>query len=552
MPPRQKQRVAHTRREKVRLLTKITKAIEERQNASRNTLPFPPEVLANIFAHVRSPDSSHDVVRMTHVCREWRQVALSHPFLWSAPDFAKPALANMMLDRVKEAPFNVVWDRTSQEDSAALVKAFSKIHLARRIEVASTYPHHTLEKIFSKWDSPPRHLVWLQVCLRIPKANPFRPEIVIGQECPALRGLELIWCRVPWHKLPVGRNLTYLHLENGLDDPITAPSLLLFLSSLQQVPLLETLRLHRALPNAQGSPLPTPIAITSLRRLQLHDRLDKIEQFVAVVHTPGLNFATISLSTPDNFCINRLLSTSARLHSSSDFALNSAHNLASTGQSRLVHLTLPPPVLEGNTGIHTGSSTLSFGNASSTASNAVLVMKTEGLSIANLAVMHEKLDLSGLISLSVVQTDGAPYSSFDTEAIRRSLHQSLDWTTDLRVLNIHGVHKGVVKSILDALNRDDGSGNSGSATSPQETPRVLFPNLRGLTLSNIILDLGKIQRSEMISSLIRVLRCRPQITVLKVERCTSFSPVDYERIRQDVPAVQAEWDALHVFKRPDQ
>ncbi|KAH9959020.1 hypothetical protein BC827DRAFT_1090255, partial [Russula dissimulans] len=57
----------------------------------RNTLApisrLPPEALAAIFSFVSSSaldESGHlRWIRVTHVCRQWRQIALNYPRFWS-------------------------------------------------------------------------------------------------------------------------------------------------------------------------------------------------------------------------------------------------------------------------------------------------------------------------------------------------------------------------------------------------------------------------------------------------------------------------------------
>lgn len=85
----------------------------------RNTLSpissLPPELFAAIFSHLFSPGTSslaggnlkpdHHLacLRASHVCHQWREIALHQPLLWSHVDFTK-AGATEILVRAKSAP----------------------------------------------------------------------------------------------------------------------------------------------------------------------------------------------------------------------------------------------------------------------------------------------------------------------------------------------------------------------------------------------------------------------------------------------------------------
>ena len=82
-----------------------------RSNTLAPISSLPNEIIAAIFLLLRSPDTVgqpdiHLVLRVAHVCHLWREIALSHPLLWSHIDFTtvSTAGATEILARAKMAP----------------------------------------------------------------------------------------------------------------------------------------------------------------------------------------------------------------------------------------------------------------------------------------------------------------------------------------------------------------------------------------------------------------------------------------------------------------
>lgn len=75
---------------------------------------LPTEILLKIFAFCVAPDQSNDeaftalhVVRISHVCHVWREIALAYPSFWSNIAFKTPYLATTMIERSKPLPIAV-------------------------------------------------------------------------------------------------------------------------------------------------------------------------------------------------------------------------------------------------------------------------------------------------------------------------------------------------------------------------------------------------------------------------------------------------------------
>ncbi len=72
---------------------------------------LPTEILLHIFAFCVAPDETNKeaftalhIVRISHVCHVWREIALAYPQFWSNIAFKTPFLATTMLERSKPTP----------------------------------------------------------------------------------------------------------------------------------------------------------------------------------------------------------------------------------------------------------------------------------------------------------------------------------------------------------------------------------------------------------------------------------------------------------------
>ena len=86
--------------------------LKSRLKYERNALApissLPPEVFA-IFSFSCSsgkPDDNLTQIRLSHVCHQWREIALSQPLLWSHVDFTTLSSAGTaeILARAKSSP----------------------------------------------------------------------------------------------------------------------------------------------------------------------------------------------------------------------------------------------------------------------------------------------------------------------------------------------------------------------------------------------------------------------------------------------------------------
>ena len=83
------------------------------RNALAPVSSLPPEIFATIFFFLclRGGDSGHNLARiyLSHVCHQWREIALNQSLLWSHVDFTALTLAGAaeILARAKSAPLHL-------------------------------------------------------------------------------------------------------------------------------------------------------------------------------------------------------------------------------------------------------------------------------------------------------------------------------------------------------------------------------------------------------------------------------------------------------------
>ncbi|KAF5333639.1 hypothetical protein D9611_002781 [Ephemerocybe angulata] len=137
------------------------RTLKTRRNAATFTCRLPAELLSRIFLffyymsshNLMDPVSKRvDWLICTFVCRRWRAVALSCTELWTTPIFAKPALAETMLARSKDAPLRIKFNGKAEEPSEALFKALSQLNRLRSVELEEVITGSSqIQEMLSSW-----------------------------------------------------------------------------------------------------------------------------------------------------------------------------------------------------------------------------------------------------------------------------------------------------------------------------------------------------------------------------------------------------------------
>ncbi|KAK7019147.1 hypothetical protein VNI00_018179 [Paramarasmius palmivorus] len=226
----------------------------------------------------------NSILRLTHVCRQWRAIILNYPLFWSCPDFSRPLLAKEMIQRSKPGPldlhlaFVIKW-RTSISNMLSVMTASSnEIPRIRTLKLMLGYsgfciPHYMLQPLVSLLTQVQRMPLLESLSIRScgNEAKLELPTHIVAGGSPLLKELDLRQCRIPWGS-PIFANLTTLNLDlsgdefpgNDLPDGST------FLQTLGESPLLERLSLTGVFPlSITTDALPAVIVLPHLRRLHL-------------------------------------------------------------------------------------------------------------------------------------------------------------------------------------------------------------------------------------------------------------------------------------------
>ncbi|KAF8267393.1 hypothetical protein EI94DRAFT_1730675 [Lactarius quietus] len=279
----------------IKSLEESIRALRRRRNAVSPISSLPPEVMAIIFSYSHLPSTSTisslptEVIadlfwscrlpgmpplgkspadhlawlRVAHVCHEWREIALNHPFFWSHVDFTNLTLAGAheILARAKKAPLHLEARSSLGNWDEALFYAFEKEIQTRVSQICHLSVKDIsfrLQKVVRGLTSPAPTLESL--LLAQPLTRPFIsseqvsvPDTLFGGTTPRLFSLELSNCNISWQS-PLLKGLR--HLDAYTDSASGRPNLVEWLNALREMPNLEKLVLRSYSSSPMALPFP--------------------------------------------------------------------------------------------------------------------------------------------------------------------------------------------------------------------------------------------------------------------------------------------------------
>ena len=272
----------------IKLLEDSILYLRYRRNALSPISFLPIEVIESIFSYSRVPNSTLSTftpgekrekrdplawLRVAHVCRQWREIALNQALFWSHVDFANVSWAGAteILSRAKNVPLyleaRVPWNYIQLATFREELQR--RISRTRHLEISAIHPH--LYKILQAFVSPAPILERLSLACEGYFPGPsFYPNTLFNGITPRLSRLELRNCDISW-KLPGLRGLTHLEIRSSSKD--ARPELATWLDSLEEMSQLKTLIVHMASPIAPlGSS--APFDVNRRTKLPFLTRLD--------------------------------------------------------------------------------------------------------------------------------------------------------------------------------------------------------------------------------------------------------------------------------------
>ncbi|TFY59408.1 hypothetical protein EVG20_g7799 [Dentipellis fragilis] len=295
----------------------VMSSLRTRYNALAFVNRLPSEVLAHIFQCVREAHmleyTSYNAralivlkkaiqwVDLTHVCRQWRIVAIDHPGLWShiligtkfTEEFLRRSCRGLItIDYTIDSNFT---SPQPDEDLEALAGIVSR-NLSRIQSFGLSGMPEEFSSIFPVLLGPAPVLekaaltnqLWRQGTIPAPSL----PSNLFNQFAPRLRHLNLYGWNFSWPFLKFN-TLVNLHLSREFEGVAEAGDFGEVLAALSRMPLLEGLHLKRVLPplplSAPGRSNYIPdgvVALPSLREFVLTDTIRRCHLALDHIATP--------------------------------------------------------------------------------------------------------------------------------------------------------------------------------------------------------------------------------------------------------------------------
>ena len=248
----------------IKSLEESIRTLRCRRNAIAPISSLPTEVITVIFSISRLfdaplvPGGKRDHLawlRVTHVCRHWREIALNNPLFWNHIDFTYLTLAGAaeVLVRAKKAPLQLsVWVTGYHRDHTrfnALQKELqSRVANICDLEISADafFLRRTLKQLASP--APTLESLSLSAESNYQLKTPSRatiPDTLFSGTAPRLSFLELLKCKISW-KSPLLKGLR--HLDIHASSKHVTPSLSDWLDALDEMPQLQKLVLASASP----------------------------------------------------------------------------------------------------------------------------------------------------------------------------------------------------------------------------------------------------------------------------------------------------------------
>ena len=329
----------------IKSLEESIRALKRRRNALSPISSLPPEVFAVILSFACLPGipllggtPEHNLARIhvSHVCHQWREIALNQPLLWSHVDFTTLGLAGAseMLVRAKSVPLYLEATRASsrcwesrwdgEQFDAFLTELQARVphichlsinakgyHLGNTLDLLVS-PAPTLKylSLVSPGVTERKHeTIWDEV---------FIPDALFEGIAPRLSRLELRNCYISW-KSPLLKGLKCLIILTPFES--VRPNLAVWLDALDEMPQLQTLTLYSASPIALPLPFVVERTVTlpSLTHLDMSASVDDCALALAHLDLPALTWLCLIQLYQKNSSVQGALQYVARhAHGSQD------------------------------------------------------------------------------------------------------------------------------------------------------------------------------------------------------------------------------------------
>lgn len=227
---------------------------------------------------------------ITHVCRYWRQLAISTARLWTNlpldSDCDNPYWTHTALERSKPAPLNISLYDTRWETNVAVFKHVARINI---LTIKNNLEElNKISFILTVVGDEPKELTALEICNNSEReGGPYKlPDSLSA--ATKLEHLDLRYTHIDWKSpLLLAQNLTWLTLHNAPSE--SGPSWEDLLAALARMPRLSMLDLKETFPLTPPESNTPSVHLSQLKNLIIAcNEPSKVRSFLSRVTFPPL------------------------------------------------------------------------------------------------------------------------------------------------------------------------------------------------------------------------------------------------------------------------
>lgn len=297
--------------DEISIAERYIQSLRTHTNAVSEIHKLPNDLLSDIFNLVVEDDHQADRqvymnLRLSAVCRRWREVALDSQLLWTVVDLSHLVRATAFLERSGTALVDAYLDggfygqgsgNPSRVDGFGLWETLSPhAHHISALYIEVPYPQ--MQGLLESLDCMFSNLINLRLLCPIEKGETcdIQPIHYNPSRLHAVKELDLYKIFIPWNS-PAYNNLRDLDLRYQVSNPSSAPTMDQFLNVLERSPELEYLRL------AFAGPMLDP-SFTSYPSFQRKVTLSSLKSVTLYNNPLDIGHLLAHLDIPSTTCIN--------------------------------------------------------------------------------------------------------------------------------------------------------------------------------------------------------------------------------------------------------
>lgn len=221
----------------------------------------PPEVLSLIPDYWEDSDREKALIKLTHVCRGWRDIFISHPSLWTRLDCTNVSKTRVYIERSKSSPLEIYLEEDDFLHDAFLLTV---PHLGRLGSLTISGSSDCLLQLTGYFGSSAPFLENLKLTSTC-TSHPIIEDAIFDGNLPSLRKFHLSGAIVDM----AWKNLSNLTTFDFRHVPSNEVSLTQLLNLFDCAPLLRNIQLWDAFPNSSDAPPEHIISLVCLESLTI-------------------------------------------------------------------------------------------------------------------------------------------------------------------------------------------------------------------------------------------------------------------------------------------